>query len=57
MNFFSSTPWLFKIHPLTSMIDLSNIYVITEMRLMEVDKDKNETKALTAKEVVAPIQV
>jgi hypothetical protein len=54
--YFSSIPFLFKIHPLTSMIDLSNIYVITEMQLKKVNND-GELEDLAAGEIVAPIQM
>lgn len=55
LNPINSKPWLFKIHPLTSMIDLSKLYVITEMRIREVETDG--TIIDIHNEVVAPIQM
>ena len=56
LNPISSKPFLFKIHPLTSMIDLSKIFVITEMRIREIDTDGSLID-IAADEVVSTIQM
>jgi hypothetical protein len=56
LNPITSRPFLFKIHPLTSMIDLSKIYVITELRIREIDTDGSLVD-IAPDEVVSTIQM
>jgi hypothetical protein len=56
LNPISSKPFHYKIHPITSYIDLSKIYVVTECRIRKIGDDGVVTN-LAAGEVVAPIQM
>lgn len=56
LNPISSKPFLFKIHPLTSMLDLSKIYVITEMCIKEIDTDGSKID-IADNEIVSTIQM
>jgi hypothetical protein len=56
LNPISSKPFHFKIHPITSYIDLSKVYVLTECRIRKIGDDGVVTN-LAAGEVVAPIQM
>lgn len=56
LNPLNSRPFLFKIHPLTSMIDLSKIYVITQMAMKEVDTDGSLID-ISENEILSSIQM
>jgi hypothetical protein len=56
LNPISSKPFHYKIHPITSYIDLSKVYVVTECRIRKIGDDGVVTD-LAAGEVVAPIQM
>lgn len=56
MNPISSTPFYFKIHPITSYIDLSKIYILTECRIRKIAVD-GIVSDLVADDIVAPIQM
>jgi hypothetical protein len=56
LNPISSKPFHFKIHPITSYIDLSKVYVLTECRIRKIGDDGVVTN-LAAGEIVAPIQM
>jgi len=51
-----STPLTFKIHPITSYIDLSKIYILTECRIRKIAAD-GVVSDLPVDAVVAPIQM
>ena len=56
LNPMNSTPFHFKIHPITSFIDLSKCYLFTEFKILRV-KDDGSTTNLDENDVVAPIQM
>jgi hypothetical protein len=56
LNPINSTPYHFKIHPITSYIDLSKCYLFTEMRIMR-RKSNGTTVVMEAVDEVAPIQM
>ena len=55
LNPISSRPFHFKIHPITSYIDLSKVYLITECRIRAIGADGVITE-LSDEDVVSPIQ-
>lgn len=56
MNPINSTPFYFKIHPITSYIDLSKIYILTECRIHKIAEDGVDTD-LEDTDVVSTIQM
>ena len=56
LNPINSTPFHFKIHPITSFIDLSKCYIFTELKILRL-KDGGVRENLDANDVVAPIQI
>ena len=56
LNPINSTPYHFKIHPITSFIDLSKCYIFTELKIVRVNLDGTNSN-LDATDVVAPIQL
>lgn len=56
MNPISSTPFNFKIHPITSYIDLSKIYILTECKIVKIAEDGIDTD-LEEGDVVSTIQI
>ena len=56
LNPINSTPFHFKIHPITSFIDLSKCYIFTELKIVRLNVDGTNSN-LDATDVVAPIQM
>jgi hypothetical protein len=56
LNPISSSPFHFKIHPITSYIDLSKIYVLVECRIRKIADDGVEQDIEDA-DVVSTIQI
>ena len=56
LNPINSFPFNFKIHPITSFIDLSKCYLQTELKIRKKNAD-NEIIDLVAGDTVAPIQM
>ena len=56
LNPINSFPFNFKIHPITSFIDLSKCYLQTEFKIRKKNAD-NEIIDLVANDNVAPIQM
>lgn len=56
LNPITSTPFHFKIHPITSFIDLSKCYIQTEMKLRKLDGANNPIN-VPAGEDISTIQM
>src|SRR6187551_1454502 len=56
LNPINSRPFHFKIHPISSFIDLSKCYIFTELKIKKLNADGLPID-LVANEVVAPIQL
>lgn len=56
LNPINSVPFHFKIHPITSFIDLTKCYIFTEFRLVRVDENGLKNK-LVDEDIVSSIQM
>jgi hypothetical protein len=56
LNPINSTPFHFKIHPVTNFIDLSKCYIFTEFKIVRVN-DNGTRENIDDTDVVAPIQM
>jgi hypothetical protein len=56
LNPINSTPYNFKIHPITSLIDLSKIYLFTTFKIKRTDAD-GTVVATGSDDYVAPVQL
>ena len=57
LNPVNDKPYKFKIHPTSSYIDVSKIFILTEMRIRKRDKDGSLIDLDATADVVAPIQM